>query len=138
MIGLLVVSHSPLAAEGIVNIARQMSGGSVPIRGTGGNEKGALGTSVPFIVESLTRLLEEAEGVVILPDLGSAVLSATSALEFVSGAAGKVVLADGPVLEGAMMASIEASLGSPLDKVLRVAEEAHGLKKLSEEQKSKP
>lgn len=131
MIGLLVVSHSWEAATGIVDIARQMSGGSVPIRGTGGNEEKALGTSVPAIVEALSALLEEAEGVVILPDLGSAVLSARSALEFLGDGAGSVILADAPVLEGTMMASIEASLGSPLEKVAQVAEEAHALKKLS-------
>lgn len=130
MIGLLVVSHSREAAAGIVDIARQMSGGAVPIRGAGGNEEGELGTSVPAIVEGLSALLDEAEGVVIVPDLGSAVLSARSALEFLGEAAERVALADAPVLEGTMMASIEASLGSPLEKVVQVAEEAHALKKL--------
>lgn len=131
MIGLLVVSHSREAAAGIADIARQMSGGGVPIVGVGGNEEGALGTSVPGIVEALSDLLEKTDGVVILPDLGSAVLSANTALQFLGENADRVALADGPVLEGTMMASIEASLGSPLEKVVRVAEEAHGLKKLS-------
>lgn len=131
MIGLFVVSHSREAAAGIVDIARQMSGGTVPILGAGGNEEGALGTSVPAIVEGLSALLEEAEGVVVIPDLGSAVLSARSALEFLGDAAERVALADAPVLEGTMMASIEASVGSPIERVVQVAEEAHGLKKLA-------
>jgi dihydroxyacetone kinase DhaKLM complex PTS-EIIA-like component DhaM len=76
VIGILVVSHSAKAAEGIAEIASQMSGGIVPVRAVGGTEEGGLGTSVPGIVEALGGLLDTAEGVVLVPDLGSAVLSA--------------------------------------------------------------
>ena len=114
MIALLVVSHSKDAARGIAEIASQMCGGSVPVCGVGGTEDGALGTSVPLILEALENLLEKAEGVLILPDLGSAVLSARSALEFLGDQTERIMFADAPVLEGAMMAAVEASLGSPL------------------------
>ncbi|WP_029165174.1 dihydroxyacetone kinase phosphoryl donor subunit DhaM [Aminiphilus circumscriptus] len=131
MIGILVVSHSAKAAEGIAEIASQMSGGIVPVRAVGGTEEGELGTSVSSIVEALGGLLEEAEGVVLVPDLGSAVLSARSALEFLGDDAKKVLIVDAPILEGAMMASVEASIGSPLERVAQVAGEARLLSKLS-------
>ncbi len=132
MVGLLVVSHSRDAAAGIASIASQMCGKSVPVRGVGGNEEGGLGTSVPLILDALNELLEEAEEVLVLPDLGSAVLSARSAVEFLGEKAEHVMFADAPVLEGAMMAAVEASVGSSLDRVRQVAEEAHLLKKLGE------
>ena len=132
MVGLLVVSHSPEAAAGIATIASQMCGGIVPIRGVGGSEEGGLGTSVPLIRDALKELLETAGEVLVLPDLGSAVLSARSALEFLGSSAEKVLFADAPILEGAMMAAVEASLGSSLRRVCQVAEEAHLLKKLGE------
>jgi dihydroxyacetone kinase phosphotransfer subunit len=131
VIGILVVSHSAKAAEGIAEIASQMSGGIVPVRAVGGTEEGELGTSVSSIVEALGGLLEEAEGVVLVPDLGSAVLSARSALEFLGDDAKKVLIVDAPILEGAMMASVEASIGSPLERVAQVAGEARLLSKLS-------
>ncbi len=130
MIGLLVVSHSGDAAKGIAEIASQMCGGKVPLRGVGGSDDGGLGTSVPRILEALKELLEEAEEILILPDLGSAVLSARSALEFLEDGADRITLADAPILEGAMMAAVEASVGSPLSRVRQAAEGAHLLKKL--------
>jgi dihydroxyacetone kinase phosphotransfer subunit len=133
MIGLLVVSHSRDAAKGITEIASQMCGGKVPLRGVGGSDDGGLGTSVPHILEALKELLEEVKEVLILPDLGSAVLSARAALEFLEDGADRITFADAPILEGAMMAAVEASIGSPLSRVRQAAEEAHLLKKLGEE-----
>jgi len=132
MIGLLVVSHSRDAAKGITEIASQMCGGKVPLRGVGGSDQGELGTSVPRILEALKELLDQAEGILILPDLGSAVLSARTALEFLQDGTDRITFADAPILEGTMMAAVEASTGSPLSRVRQVAEEAHLLKKLGE------
>jgi dihydroxyacetone kinase phosphotransfer subunit len=131
VIGILVVSHSAKAAEGIAEIASQMSGGIVPVCAVGGTEAGGLGTSVSSIVEALGGLLNKTEGVVLVPDLGSAVLSARSALEFLGDDAKKILIVDAPVLEGAMMASVEASIGSSLERVAQVAGEARLLSKLS-------
>ena len=58
-------------------------------------------------------------------------LSARSALEFLGDDAKKVLIVDAPILEGAMMASVEASIGSPLERVAQVAGEARLLSKLS-------
>jgi len=132
MIGILVVCHSLKAADGIVEIASQMAGDKVRVVGVGGNEEGSLGTSTANIYEALNKLLMECDGVVVIPDLGSAVLSTKAALDFLSeDQKSKVVIADAPVLEGTVLASVEASTGSPVEKVVQVAESAHLLKKLT-------
>jgi dihydroxyacetone kinase phosphotransfer subunit len=133
MIGLLVVSHSPDAAKGIGDIARQMTGGLVPIAAVGGAEGGGLGTNPAAIVEALGELFGRGvEGIVAIPDLGSAVLACRSALEFLPPEdASRVTLADAPVLEGAMMAAVEASIGSDAAKVAATAASARSLEKLS-------
>lgn len=132
MISLLVVSHSTEAARGIVSIAGQMAGGQVLIEACGGTDEGALGTSVPAILAALEGLLTRSEGVVVVPDLGSAVLAARTAREFLGEGADRVLIADGPVLEGTLMASVEASVGASLDRVAAVVGEARNLKKLQD------
>lgn len=132
MIGILVVCHSFKAADGIVEIASQMAGEKVRVVGVGGNEEGGLGTSTANIYEGLDKLLMECDGVVVIPDLGSAVLSTKAALDFLpEDQKSKVVIADAPVLEGTVLASVEASTGSLVEKVRQVAESAHLLKKLT-------
>ena len=132
MVGILIVSHSEKAALGIAEIASQMCGGAVPVAAVGGAEVGGLGTSVPAILEALQILLEQCDDVLLLPDLGSAVLSAGAALEFLGDAAARVTMVDAPVLEGAMVGAVEASIGSPVSRVAAVAREARNLKKLHE------
>ena len=131
MIGILVVCHSAKAAKGIAEIASQMAGEKVKVVGVGGNEEGGIGTSTADIYAVLSELLNECESIVVIPDLGSAVLSTKAALEFLTDEQkSKVIIADAPVLEGAMMAAVEASTGSSKEKVMQVAESAHLLKKL--------
>ncbi len=132
MNAILVVSHSAEAARGIVAIASQMAGERVGIAACGGTDDGELGTSVPAILSALEELLETSEGVVVIPDLGSAVLAARTARELLGDRADRVLIADGPVLEGTLMASVEASVGAGLDRLVAVVDEARGLRKLQE------
>ena len=132
MNAILVVSHSAEAARGIVAIASQMAGERVDIAACGGTDDGELGTSVPAILSALEGLLETSEGVVVIPDLGSAVLAARTARELLGERADRVLIADGPVLEGTLMASVEASVGAGLDRLAAVVDEARGLRKLQE------
>jgi dihydroxyacetone kinase DhaKLM complex PTS-EIIA-like component DhaM len=131
VIGVLVVSHSSDAAKGIRDIASGMAGGDdgAPIDGVGGKD-GGLGVSVSEISDALAKMLPIADGIVIIPDLGSSVLSSRGAIELLPpGDAERVAIADAPALEGAMMAAIEASQGASLEAVLQSACDARNLRK---------
>ena len=131
MTGLLIVSHSEEAAKGIAQIAVGMSGGGVEIAGVGGNDEGGLGVSVMKIYDELTLMLPNTDGVLIIPDLGSSVLSSRGAIEMLSPEdSAKVLIADAPILEGAMLGAVEASCGASLEQVAEAAQEARNLKKL--------
>ena len=122
-VGIVIVSHSALVAEGAADMVRQMVGGEVPLAWCGGNPDGGLGTSVPEIVSAIERAWSD-RGVAILVDLGGAETNSEMAIEMLEGdRAGKVVVCNAPVVEGAVMAATEASGGASLAEVRATAEE---------------
>lgn len=128
MIGLLIVSHSRPLAEGVRDFADQMTQGRVPIVAAGGSADGGLGTSVDLIRDGMNRLVaQQVEGIVVLVDLGSAVLSAEMALE---DAPVPCRISDAPLVEGALLGAIEASLGSNLERVEAAALQSRALTKV--------
>lgn len=129
-IGILLVSHSPRLAEGLRELIEQVTQDSVPIGvAAGGEAADVLGTSAVAIAEAAAAL-GAADGVVVLMDLGSAVLSAEMALDLMPTLRQNIRLADAPFVEGAVAAAVEASLGSELAVVLAAAEAARGQSKL--------
>ena len=129
-VALVLVSHSARLAEGTRDLAEQVAQGAVPIRAVGGAEDGSLGTNAFAILEAIESL-DSAGGVLLLVDLGSAVLSAETALEQLTPEKReRVRLADAPFVEGAVAAAVEASVGSELEAVLATAEAARGQGKL--------
>ncbi|WP_247004777.1 dihydroxyacetone kinase phosphoryl donor subunit DhaM [Halosolutus gelatinilyticus] len=123
MIGVLVVSHSRKAAEGIGDIAREM-GGDARIEAVGGDPDGGIGTSVDDIRDALSRLADGTDGVVVLADLGSAVMNAEIAVEAADEDV-ECVVVDAPILEGALNAAVAASSpNASLETVERAAAEA--------------
>ncbi len=129
LVGIVVVSHSRRLAEGVVELARQMAGDDVAIEGVGGTPDGSLGTDADGIAAAIERA-ERGAGVLILADLGSAVLASRTAIELLDGdrAAG-VVLSGAPVVEGAVVAAVQASIGQTLAEVEAAADEARSLDK---------
>jgi PTS hybrid protein len=126
MVGIVVVSHSEKAAEGIREVAAEMAG-DVPIEAVGGDPDGGLGTSTPVIGEALEALSDE-DGVVVLVDLGSAVMNTELAIEMTDVEA---EIADAPVLEGTVNAAVTAtSPKATVESVLEAAEEAGEISKL--------
>jgi dihydroxyacetone kinase phosphotransfer subunit len=122
-VGIVIVSHSPLVAEGTADMVRQMVGDEVPLAFCGGNPEGGLGTSVEAILEAIDRAWSDA-GVAILVDLGGAETNSEMAVEMLPGDRGRrVVVCNAPIVEGAVIAATEASGGAPLDVVKRTAEE---------------
>lgn len=125
-VGLVIVSHSEQIAEGVVELAGQMAP-DIVIVAAGGIEDGGtvrIGTSFERVQEAIERALS-AEGAVILTDLGSAVMTAESVLDFMEPAdRERVRLAEAALVEGAVAAAVQAQGGSSLDEVLRAAEGA--------------
>jgi dihydroxyacetone kinase phosphotransfer subunit len=125
MVGLVVVSHSAKAAEGIVEVAAEM-GGDTAIEAAGGDD-GEIGTDADRISDGLAAA-DDGDGVVVLVDLGSAVMNAEVAIEMHDGEA---VIADAPVLEGAVNAAVAATdPKATLDSVVEQAEAAADISKV--------
>ncbi|HEX2347908.1 MAG TPA: dihydroxyacetone kinase phosphoryl donor subunit DhaM [Ktedonobacterales bacterium] len=123
-VGLVIVSHSQRLAEGVAELAGQMTQGAVKIVAAGGTDSSELGTSL----EKVQRALEAADsgdGVLLLIDLGSATMVAQMALEALpEERRARVLLSDAPLVEGAVVAAVEASIGSDLAQVAATAKDA--------------
>jgi PTS hybrid protein len=129
MVGIVIVSHSYKAAEGIKELAAQMSGMDDSIIAAGGLEDGSIGTDAVRIMEAIKKA-DKGDGVLILADLGSAVLSSSLAIELLGNDdTERVKIADAPILEGAVIAAVQASIGDSLEDVAAAAEEARNLPK---------
>lgn len=130
-VGLVIVSHSARLAEGVAELAGQMAHGNVRIVAAGGTDDGALGTSLTKVVHAIFAA-ESGDGVVVLVDLGSAALMAEMALEQLpSKRRERVRIANAPLVEGAVVAAVEAAVGSALDDVVATAESALNLQKVA-------
>jgi dihydroxyacetone kinase phosphotransfer subunit len=128
VVGIVVVSHSRDIAAGTARLAAQMAGPEVPIETAGGTADGGLGTDATR-VEAALAAAERGDGVVVLGDLGSAILTVRAILED-ADANGGVRLLDAPLVEGAVAAAVTASAGLAIDDVARAAEEARVVSKL--------
>jgi PTS hybrid protein len=126
-VGIVLVSHSVRLAEGAADLAAQVGGGTVTVIAAGGTDDGGLGTSAAKVERAL-RLADGGAGVVVLPDLGSAVLTVRALIEEVPDLA--VTLADAPFVEGAVAATVAAAAGAELTAVAKAAEEAWHARKL--------
>lgn len=132
LVGIVVVSHSAQIAAGTVELARQMAGPDLRIEGAGGIADGLLGTDAAAIMAAI-EAADGGAGVVVLVDLGSAVLATQTALELLGDdVAARVRLSGGPLVEGAVVAALQASIGDTLDAVHAAAEGAASLPKLPE------
>jgi phosphocarrier protein FPr len=129
VIGIVVVSHSRRLAEAAVELALQMvRGAPPPIEVAAGLDGHVLGTDASRVKEAIDRVASS-DGVLILMDLGSAVLSAELALELRGATADcPVVLSDAPIVEGLVAAVTLAAAGAPLTEVATEASQAGHIK----------
>jgi PTS hybrid protein len=127
MVGLVLVSHSEDIANGLAELAAQMAGPDVAIQAAGGLPDGGLGTDDDRVRDAIRRA-ERGDGVVVIGDLGSAILTVRHVLE--RNFNGRVLLADAPLVEGAVSAAVIASTGADVKQVAAAAEEARGVSKL--------
>jgi dihydroxyacetone kinase phosphotransfer subunit len=128
MVGLVIVSHSSKIAEGVRDLALQMAPDYQQLIPAGGLEDGTLGTDTMKILEAV-RTANDGDGVALLVDLGSGIMSAETAIELLDGEF-PARIADAPLVEGAVVAVIEASTGASLDEVIEAAEGVRGEEKL--------
>ncbi|WP_336725629.1 dihydroxyacetone kinase phosphoryl donor subunit DhaM [Cellulosimicrobium cellulans] len=124
-VALVLVSHSQRLAQGAVELSAQMAPG-VLLLAAGGTDDGGLGTSYDRVSAAVEEALGVADGVVVLADLGSAVMTVESVLDMEDGYDGKVRLADAPFVEGAVAAAVTAHGGGDVSEVLASAEHAGG------------
>ncbi len=125
MVGIVFVSHSKKIADGVRDLAEQMVQGKVPLAVAGGidDPENPIGTDPMKVYEAIESVYSD-DGVVVLMDLGSALLSAEMALEFLDpDQQEKVSLSAAPFVEGAVVAAVQASLGGSRAEILA---EAHG------------
>ena len=128
-VGLVIVSHSAAIAAGLAELVAQVAGPDVPIVTAGGGPGGTLGTDGGRVLEALRTV--DGAGAVVLADLGSSLLSVKAALaELSPGESGRIVLADAPLVEGAIAAGVTASTGASLAEVAAAAEDARRVTKL--------
>jgi len=139
LVGIVVVSHSARLADGVVELARQMAGDELSLiavggapgggGGAGGGREGGLGTDAARIRQAIAAA-DRGAGVVVLGDLGSAILATETALEMIGPPnADRVRISAGPIAEGAVVAAVQASIGQSLEEVLAAADGASGLDK---------
>ena len=122
-VGIVIVSHSPLIAQGTVDMVRQMVGDTVPLAWSGGNSEGGLGTHAGSILKAIEAAWSDS-GVAIFVDLGGAETNSEMAVEMLGSArASNVAICNAPLVEGAVIAAAEASGGATLARVVATAEE---------------
>lgn len=133
-VGIVLVSHSESLVRGLRELLLQVGGPGVAVAVAGGTEDGRLGTSYARIADAITSV-DQGSGVVVLADLGSAVLTARTVLADRGSRPGTseeraVALVDAPLVEGAVAAAVIAATGADLATVRAAAEEARHARKL--------
>jgi len=123
-VGIVLVAHAAELARGTASVAKQMAP-DVPVEAVGGfwvDGLESLGTDVDAVRAAVSRLLDDGRDVVVLGDLGSAVLTAELVLELLDDAeSGRVRVPGGPFVEGAVAAAVRAAGGAGLEDVAAAA-----------------
>ncbi|WP_407888565.1 phosphoenolpyruvate--protein phosphotransferase [Scytonema sp. NUACC26] len=123
MIGIVIVSHSKQLAEGVRELAAQMTQGKVSLSVAAGidDPENPLGTDAMQVYEAISSVYSD-EGVIVLMDLGSALMSAEMALEFFPDEQQqKVHLCEAPIVEGTIAAAVAAASGTSIEQAIAEA-----------------
>lgn len=126
MVGFVIVSHSETLAKGVVELTKMMAD-DVPIRAAGGLDDGSFGTSFEKISNAIEEVYSD-DGVIVLMDMGSAVMTTEMVLELMPER--KIVMADCPLVEGAVAATVSAMVGRSLDEIMNELSDVREQKKL--------
>lgn len=114
MVGIVIVSHSRNLAESVVEFTAVMAA-EAKVAAAGGLEDGGFGTSFDKIYKAVDRVYSE-DGVIILMDMGSTVMTAEMVIE--AYGSDRIQMADCPLVEGAVAATIYAAGGMNREEIL--------------------
>lgn len=124
-VGIVFVSHSAKIAAGLVELAAQMAPGTALVE-AGGTDDGRIGTSFDLVSAGIAEA-DSGAGVVLLCDLGSAILTAETVLDFLDDQQrARVRVVDAPIVEGGVAAAVAAQAGDDLEAVVAAASSARG------------
>lgn len=130
MVGIVIVSHSATLAVGVQQIVDQMVHGRVPLALAGGTENldEPIGTDPIRVLQAIEAVYSD-DGVLLLMDLGSAIMSAEAAIELLPPEQrAQIYLCEAPLVEGALAAAVVAATGAPIARVLAEARQANSAK----------
>lgn len=113
MVGIVIVSHSTHLAESVIEMAAVMAQ-DTPMAAAGGLEDGSFGTSFEKITAAIDSVYSD-DGVLVLMDLGSAVMTTEMVLEMMPDR--RVGMVDCPLVEGAIVAAIQAAGGADFEGI---------------------
>ena len=114
MVGFVIISHSKKLADGVVDLTRMMAP-DARIVAAGGLEDGSFGTSHEKIQSAITEVYSR-DGVTLLMDMGSAVMTAGMVLETMTDL--NIRMADCPIAEGAVVGTVQAVSGASMEEIL--------------------
>lgn len=129
MVGLVLVSHSWKIAEGLKDLTSEIAPTHKGIVCAAGLEDKTIGTDAIRISEAIKEA-NDGDGVIVLADLGSGVMSSETAIELIEDEGIDVRLADAPIVEGTIAAAVSAMCGSNIEAVLKAAEDTRGAHKV--------
>ncbi|EDM44862.1 phosphoenolpyruvate-protein phosphotransferase [unidentified eubacterium SCB49] len=123
MVSIVIVSHSKKLAEGVKELATQMSQNKVKIAAAGGldDPSSPIGTDA-FKIQEAIELVDSEDGILVLMDIGSAVMNAELATEMLPEEIMKrVLLCEAPLVEGAIAAAAQSMVGANIETVAKEA-----------------
>ncbi|QQY78463.1 PTS-dependent dihydroxyacetone kinase phosphotransferase subunit DhaM [Mycoplasma mycoides subsp. capri] len=117
MVGIVVISHSNKIANGVVDLAKQMAN-EVKIIPAGGTKDNLIGTDIDLIIDAINKAWDPNDGVILLFDLGSALMNAQMAIEMLEpDKQNKVKIIDAALVEGTILAAINSSMNKNIDQI---------------------
>lgn len=129
-VGIVLVSHSPRLAEAVAELIRLLGAEQAVVTVAGGTDDGQFGTSDRLVAEAINAA-DRGAGVVVIPDLGSSVLTTRRLLlDDEVELPPDVRIADTPFVEGAVAAASTAAFGAGIAAVMAAAEDARSIPKL--------
>ena len=126
MFGIVIVSHSRILAKSLAELAIEMGGKNIPVAYAGGVEgkDDEYGTDATDIMDAVESVYSE-EGVVIFADMGSALISSETAVDFMDPEkASNIHISSAPLAEGVISAAVQCGAGATIKNSINEAEES--------------